>query len=81
MLMHEKNMCDPYTLPKLLLSNHDTDPYRAYFCGVFFRKLKSGDSEEMNQGSLEGYVDGLFFNKDQSNLQEMIDIIPPGSVF
>ena len=45
-----------------------------------FRKLKSGDSEEVNQGSLEGYVDGLFFNKDQSNLQEMIDIIPTGNV-
>ena len=30
--------------------------------------------------NLEGFVDGLFFNKDQSNLQEMIDIIPPGNV-
>ena len=76
-----KNVCDPYILPKLLLSKPDPDPHRAYFCGVFFfRKLKSGDSEEVNQGSLEGYVDGLFFNKDQNNLQEMIDIIPPGNV-
>ena len=50
---------------------------------VLFRKQKTDNTEEADSGSssLESYVDGLFFNKDESNLQEMIDIIPPGIVF
>ena len=54
--------------------------YFIYILFMLYRKLKSGETEEADPGSLEGYVDGLFFNKDQSNLQEMIDIIPQSTV-
>lgn len=49
-----------------------------------YRKQKTDDSEEKephpSTSSLQVYVDGMFFNKDESKLQEMIDILPAGTV-
>ena len=36
------------------------------------------DESVSESSSLQAYVDGLFFNKDENNLQDMIDSIPPG---
>ena len=49
-------------------------------CTSHFRKQKSDLSDEKFPPSLQAYVDGLFFNKDENNLQDMIDSIPSGRI-